>query len=373
MLASNLLPTLRDYLARPAVLEALGIAPDTDWQLTFLAQGEYNINYLLIAEDRRLVVRVNVGTQIGKPGGEQIAYEAATLALLGPHGVAPRLYYLDDTLAVLPYGLLAMEFLPGQPLRYDDPAQTAAAARILARLHRVPALADTRFIRRRALIDDLAEARGWLVPYLSCDRVPAPLHDCFARILQRAEADADRYADRFPAPFALVHTDVQAHNFIVTDERPTTNDESDQAALDSLSSATGRPSSFVLRPSSLCCRLVDWERPLIDDPTYDLAHFLIATTTRWKCGYTFSAAEREHFLAAYCGARPDLDPADIRERLRLRRPFILLRALSWCASAWVEYTGAGRAIDNQDTLRKIEEYLQLSELAALFPEWLDQR
>jgi hypothetical protein len=28
------------------------------------------------------------------------------------------------------------------------------------------------------------------------------------------------------------------------------------------------------------------------------------------------------------------------------------------------------AIDNQDTLRKIEEYLQPDQLAALFPEWL---
>jgi hypothetical protein len=86
----------------------------------------------------------------------------------------------------------------------------------VARPHRVPALADDRFIRRGALIDDLAEAGGWLMPYLSGDRVPAPLHNCFARILHRAEADADRYADRFPAPFALVHTDVQAHNFIVS-------------------------------------------------------------------------------------------------------------------------------------------------------------
>ena len=121
------------------------------------------------------------------------------------------------------------------------------------------------------------------------------------------------------------------------------------------------------------CRLVDWERPLIDDPTYDLAHFLIPTTTRWKCGYTFSDEEREHFLSSYCAARPDLEAADIRERLRLRRPFILLRALSWCAGTWVDYTGPGRAIANHDTLLKIEEYLQPDELAALFPEWLGER
>jgi thiamine kinase-like enzyme len=369
MLAADLLPALESYLATPAVRASLGIARGADVQLAFLAQGEYNINYLVISDDRRLVVRVNVGTQIGKPGGEQIAYEAAALELLGPHGVAPRLHYIDDSLAVLPYGLLAMEFLPGQPLRYDDPAQIAAAAQTLARLHQVPA-PESLFIRRRALIDDLAEARGWLASYLECDRVPALLHACFARILQRAEADAERYAGRFPAPFALVHTDVQAHNFMVKDERPKTNDESDPETPESSSVAASHPSSFVLRPSSLVCRLVDWERPLIDDPTYDLAHFLIPTTTRWKCGYTFSAEEHEHFLASYCAARPDLDPADIRERLRLRRPFILLRALSWCAGAWVEYTGPGRMIDNQDTLRKIEEYLVPDELASLFPEWL---
>jgi aminoglycoside phosphotransferase (APT) family kinase protein len=355
MLASKLLPTVAEYLATPAVLEALEMAPGAQRQLTFLAQGEYNINYLLIAEDRRLVVRVNIGTQIGKPGGQQIAYEAAALQLLGPHRVAPALYFLDDTLATLPYGLLVMEFLPGGPLRYDDPAQLAAAARALAQLHRVPAPTGSRFIRRRALADDLAEARGWLDAYLACDRVPQPLHGCFARILQHAEADAGRYAERFPAPFALVHTDVQAHNFIV----------SHQPAADS------RRGADSLLPAAEC-RLVDWERPLIDDPTCDLAHFLIPTTTRWKCGYTFSPEEREHFLSAYCDARPDLEPADIRERLRLRRPFILLRALSWCASAWVEYTGAGRAIANADTLRTIEAYLQPDELAALFPEWLGQ-
>ena len=140
-----------------------------------------------------------------------------------------------------------------------------------------------------------------------------------------------------------MHTDVQAHNFIVASDEP-------DAAHD--------------------CRLVDWERPLLDDPTYDLAHFLIPTTTQWKCGYTFSPAEQELFLAEYCDARPDLAPAEIRARLRVRRPFILLRATGWCAGAWVDYTGAGRAIDNRDTLAKIEEYLRADYLAELFPEWL---
>jgi hypothetical protein len=377
MLATDLLPQLNEYLAAPHIRDALGLAP-SGWRLAFLAQGEYNINYLLTAEDgRQQVVRVNVGTQIGQAGGAQIAYEAAALRLLGPAGVAPQLHYVDDTLAELPFGLLAMEYLPGQPLRYDDPDHIATAAQTLARLHQTPAPRDGPFIRRRPLRDDLAEARGWLASYLACKRAPAPLRDLFARLLARAEAIATRQADRFPEPFALAHTDVQAHNFIVHDrtartenreprtEGPRTTDHgprtTDHGPGANLQSAT----------CDLQCWLVDWERPLIDDPTYDLAHFLLPTTTRWKCGYTFSPEECEHFLSSYCAARPDLDPAELRARLLLRRPFILLRALSWCAGAWVEYTGEGRAIDNRDTLAKIEEYLRPDELRELFGEWLD--
>jgi hypothetical protein len=359
MLATDLLPRLEAYAATPAVRDALQLATGMNWRLTFLAQGEYNINYLLTTDhDARLVLRVNVGTQIGQAGGAQIAYEAAALALLGRQGVAPRLLFVDDTLAALPYGVLVMEYLPGGPLRYDDPRHLRAAAETLARLHMIAAPASEPFIRRRPLHDDVAEARGWLASYLGCARAPAAIRDLFGRLLERAEHDAGRYAGRFPEPFALVHTDVQAHNFIVTDDRRRTTDHSKSQ------SAVGG------QPSVVGCRLVDWERPLIDDPTYDLAHFLIPTTTRWKCGYTFSDAELHVFLDTYCAARPDLDPADIRERLWLRRPFILLRALSWCASAWVEYTGADRAIANDDTLRKIEEYLRPEELATLFPEWL---
>ncbi len=341
MLATELLPALAAYVARPAVRDALGLAPGDERRLAFLAQGEYNINYRLDVPARRvaLVLRLNVGSQIGKSPGEQIAYEAAALRLLGPHGVAPRLHYLDDTLVALPYGLLAMEFVPGGPLDYANPAHIRAAAATLARLHGVPA-ASGPFIRRRALHDDLAEARAWLAPFLACNRAPADVRILFERLLARAAESAERDAGRFPAPFALVHTDVQAHNFVVGP--PPTNS----------------------------CTLVDWERPLVDDPTYDLAHFLLPTTTQWKCGYTFGDAERELFLAAYCAARPDADAAELRARLRARWPFILLRAIGWCAGAWVEYTGPGRAIDNRDTLAKIEEYLRPAYLRALFGEWL---
>lgn len=360
MFANKLLPQVQAYLANAQARDALSFPLDRAWALTFLAQGEYNMNYLLHDQsDRKYVVRVNVGTQIGKAGGAQIAYEAAALRLLDGSGVAPSLHYLDDTLADLPYGLLVMEYLPGGPLDYGDASQLAAAAGTLARLHRVRVPNGSPFIYRRPLHDDLAEARGWLAAYLDCARAPQSIRAIFAGLLEHAARDAERHDTSFPQPFALVHTDVQAHNFIVRmDGRRTTDDGQLQFI-----SVVGGQSSVV------GCWLVDWERPLVDDPTYDLAHFLIPTTTQWKCGYTFSEREQALFLASYCAARPDLDPDELRERLRLRRPFILLRAISWCASAWVEYTGPGRAISNNDTLERIEQYLEPTYLAALFPEW----
>ncbi len=348
MLAEAVLPQLEQVIDAADVRAALGLSPDAHWQAQFLAQGEYNINYLLRIDDgRRLVARVNVGgTQIGMAGGAQIAYEAVAMRAVGASGVAPRLVYVDDTLARLPYGWLMMEYVPGSPLHYADPRHLVAAARTLAGLHRVRIPDDAPFIRRRTPHGDVVEAQGWLANYLACARAPVECRDRFARLLDRAAIAAERCGDRFPAPTGLVHTDAQAHNFIVNERA----DDRGDAALD--------------------CWLVDWERPLVDDPTYDLAHFLIPTTTRWKCDYEFSVAERAAFLDAYCAARPDLDAADLRERLHLRYPFILLRAVSWCASAWVEYTGAGRAIANNDTLVRIEEYLRPEYLDALFAEWL---
>lgn len=352
MLANDLLPQLEQYCASPDVRAALGLG-ERLWQLHFLAQGEYNINYLLASDDgARRVVRVNTGTQIGKAGGAQIAYEATALRALAGRAVAPALFFLDGTLAALPYGLLVMQYLPGGPLRYGDQEHIRAAAHTLARLHETALPPDHPFILRRPLIDDLAEAREWLAPYLACERAPRSVQAIFATLLQRAALHASRDHERFPPSRGLVHTDVQAHNFVVDDHADLEMHGADAS------------------PRAATCRLVDWERPLLDDPTYDLAHFLIPTTTQWKCGYTFSPAERDFFLAEYSAARSDGSGAALQERLHIREPFILLRAISWCAGAWVDYTGPGRSVVNQDTLERIELYLQPEYLNTLFAGWL---
>lgn len=337
MLATDLLTLLQNAL--PTLGEALGFRATETLEIGFLAQGEYNINFLLQGAEQRYVLRYNTGSQIGKAGNAQLEYEAMALKRIGLSGVSPRFI----TLLTEPVPLLVMEYLPGEPLNYRNPEHITAAARTLAKLHQIGLEPGDTFIHRVPCIDDVREAQSWLAPYFSCERASAPVRQRLKEILQSATLSAEYDATLFPPTAHLAHTDVQAHNFIVHESK------------ESGANAT-----------ILSCRLVDWERPLKDDLTYDLAHFLIRTTTQWKCDYTFSREEKEAFLNAYLTARPELNPGEIRHRLHVRQRYIALRAISWCAGAWVEYTQGNRAITHTQTLSKIEEYLQLDALDQLF-------
>ena len=99
-----------------------------------LAQGEYNLNYLLTAPGTRLVLRVNIGTQIGRE--DQIRYEYRALELLRQSGVTPTPHFVDDTRKHIDRGVLIMAYLPGEPLDYQRDLE--AAANLLAIVHQVP-------------------------------------------------------------------------------------------------------------------------------------------------------------------------------------------------------------------------------------------
>ena len=185
--------------------------------------------------------------------------------------------HVDTTPAGLPYGLLIEEFLPGRPLDYLDPADLSRAAQTLARLHafRLPE-ADATLLRiERPLSMYLQFGREMLAPYRAAPNASGEVLRILDAVERTLSAQAHLEDSHFPSSErGVVHTDVQAHNFIV------------QAAE---------------------TRLVDWEKPMLDDPTYDLCHFLAPTTTRWKCGVTLSEPAQESFMEAYLSAREQDD------------------------------------------------------------------
>jgi len=86
------------YIEVSNLLDQLGLTKD--YQLSFLAQGEYNRNYLLQDHQQRYVLRVNYGSQITVDN--QIQYEHHTLLALQNSGVTPQPYFVDGSYQHLP-------------------------------------------------------------------------------------------------------------------------------------------------------------------------------------------------------------------------------------------------------------------------------
>lgn len=104
--------------------------------------------------------------------------------------------------------------------------------------------------------------------------------------------------------------------------------------------------------------LVDWEKPLYGDPVQDLGHFLAPTTTFWKTDVILTEEEIADFTRKYIQAvNGRFDVSGIEERLNIFIPITCLRGITWCAMAWVEYQESGRLIRNEETFKKMEDYL----------------
>lgn len=104
--------------------------------------------------------------------------------------------------------------------------------------------------------------------------------------------------------------------------------------------------------------LVDWEKPLYGDPVQDLGHFLAPTTTFWKTDVILTEEEMTDFTRKYIQAvNGRFDVSGIEERLNIFIPITCFRGITWCAMAWVEYQEPGRLIRNEETFKKMEDYL----------------
>ncbi|HEY45039.1 MAG TPA: hypothetical protein G4O11_13755 [Anaerolineae bacterium] len=125
--------------------------------------------------------------------------------------------------------------------------------------------------------------------------------------------------------------------------------------------------NFIANRERGTLHLVDWEKPLWGDPSQDLSHFSVPTTTLWKTDYRMSTEDRRVFLDTYRQSIPDAHLRDtIEDRVRLRDPFNCLRGISWSAMAWVTYQTGDHQLRNQETFNKIHSYLEMEFLRGLF-------
>jgi aminoglycoside phosphotransferase (APT) family kinase protein len=333
-LMTDMLPKVAEYLNRRDWSDVPAMQ-GCKFTVTPLAQGEYNLNYLIASDAVHLVFRVNIGSQIGRD--DQIVYEYRALDLLKHSGVTPRPYFVDDTRRYFDRGILIMDYLPGQTLDYNrDLAQAAA---LFATIHQVAVSKEkNHLIREDAPLTLIyEECAGLLRQYFYSDLADGDIKDYLTDLINWA--DTARVEEKFyqqdPWP-CIVNTEVNSGNFIVNRKENTIH-------------------------------LVDWEMPRWGDPSQDLAHFCSPLTTLWKTDWRMSRAQKNDFLKVYGRRIQDRHLRDtLAERVRLRDPFVYLRGISWSAMGWVAYQTEFRGMKNPDTWAKLQQYMNLKFIRSLF-------
>ena len=335
------LPRAKDYLTNRPLEGIPGWNLYAAFKISPLGQGEYNMNYLVQQAGRQWVMRVNTGSQIGLSIQDQIAYEFKTLQHLTPSGVTPQPYFYDNSLKAFPFGVMGMSYLPGETLNYHCDLENAAQA--FARYHQLPLpSAENHLIHEEKPLSLTYErCCKMLKVYFESDLGKPELKSLLRQIKDWANQARHKEIYFKQDPWqCIINTEVNNTNWIMNREAGTTH-------------------------------LVDWEKPLWGDPSQDLSHFRVPTTTLWKTEYLMSEADQTRMMCAYQAALSDQHLKDtIEERTRLRDPFNCLRGVSWCAMAWVQYQQDDHLLKNEDTFRKLAMYVDPAFVRQVFDPYL---
>ena len=307
-----------------------------------LAQGEYNLNYLISSDSLQLVFRVNIGTQIDR--NDQIVYEYNTLNLLKKSGVTPRPFFVDDTRQFLNNGILIMDYLPGESLDYGRDLWDAAG--LFATIHQIDVpKAQNHLIREEAPLTLIyEECAGLLRQYFDSDLAQPDIRDYLMELINWAETarSQETFYQQDPWP-CIVNTEVNSGNFIVNRQQETIH-------------------------------LVDWEMPRWGDPSQDLCHFCSPLTTLWKTSWRMTEEDQRRFLQTYSRHLQDRHLRDtLVDRVRLRDPFVYLRGISWSAMGWVAYQTQFSGMKNPDTWAKLQQYMDLTFIRSLFDPFIQNK
>jgi len=328
----ELIKQIEGYISNKGLCKELNM--NNNFAVSFLAQGEYNINFTLDDGSTKYVFRINTGSQIEVEN--QIKYEYDALKVLEVSEVTPKVYYVDDSKEIIPYGLLIMEFLEGTPLKYHT--DLLKAANIFSRIHSIDVSGNrySNFIIEENLFSDrIREGERLLKDFFTSPIPSTETKRFFNNYLDWCYKNKGKEKYFSENKFHVINnTEVNSHNFIIGEK----------------------------------AYLIDWEKPVISDPCQDLTQFLAPTTTLWRRNYILSKEEKKDFIKAYA-ANINKSAVDIEERIELYNPYLYLRALSWCAYAYVEYQKEDKMIKNNDTFKKIEMYLEENFLRSLLEEY----
>ncbi|MDK8502590.1 TIGR04282 family arsenosugar biosynthesis glycosyltransferase [Aerococcus sp. UMB1112A] len=306
----ELLPAIRDIDDKEDIAAILTGDPEA----TFLAQGEYNANFIF--DQGRKLLRIALGSQLHLD--QQIQYEYGALKALEASGVTPKPLALCDYHPLIGAGYLVEAFLPGRQLDYETDSQIAAE--LLAQIHQQdPKQADHLIYAGQPFVVMYEEFETMFAHYRSWEGRSEEVTQRIQRLLDGLKVYD--HSAQLVNP-CIINTELNASNFLIN--------PGDQ--------------SYV----------IDWEKPLIGEREQDLGHFLAPTTTLWKTDYLYDDQSLESFIRAYDAHSPiAIDQAKLDQYL----VFTCLRGLTWCAMAYVQYNKADKLARNQETYQVISRFL----------------
>lgn len=323
---------IADYLKQKKLLNRLKL--QDDFTVTFLAQGEYNQNFLISDGQRKYVFRLNYGSQLQLTN--QISYEYQALEWLEKSQRTPKAYYVDDQRQDFSQGLLIMAFLEGEPLDYRKDLLTAAD--IFSDIHQlaIDTTAEKYFVteKENILAARIEESQFLLKPVFKSSVITERAKHLLATALEENKKNVHQQ-DFFNQKnlWSVNNTEVNSHNFIIGEKG----------------------------------YLIDWEKPVISHPVQDISQFLASTTTLWRSNLRLTLTEKQEFLTRYL-MRTSFDPAAFFKALQIYHPYLMLRALSWSAMAYDNYLTGDKALKNQEIFEKVRQYLEPEFLAKALRE-----
>jgi thiamine kinase-like enzyme len=281
-----------EYLEKmPA--RVLGLESVNSIDILDMTPGAYNLNYHVKVNEKKFIFRINIEQQSGL--ANQIEVEFTVLKFLEGQNIAPKGLHFDDSKEYFEFDILIEEYLEGPHLSLGQ--DVSAVADLLAKLHSLKPVNLPCVTWQDPLVDTYALVRSDLEKYEAHKTASSEMITLTKKILKKAETAANDYGHLFQAD-CLNHTDVACDNFIKTAEG---------------------------------LRMIDWEKPRVDDYSYDIGCFLSEGAQLWCTEKIMPSADRDRFLQTYAQKSGD-DLEHVQEKNKIREPLISLHWILWGAT-----------------------------------------
>lgn len=270
----------------------MGLESVDSIEILTMTPGAYNLNYHVRVNEKKFIFRINIEQQSGL--SNQIEVEFVVLKFLEGQRIAPRGLHFDDSKKHFDFDILIEEYLEGPHLSLEQ--DVSAVADLLAKLHSLKPNNLPCITWRDPLRETYALVCDDLAKYEAHKTASSEMITLTKEILKKTRTATNDYGYLFHAD-CLNHTDVACDNFINTAEG---------------------------------LRMIDWEKPRVDDYSYDIGCFLSEGAQLWCSKKIRPSADRDRFLQTYA-QKSGKDLERVLEKNKVREPLISLHWILWGA------------------------------------------